>query len=134
MRKRKPEAQKKKPGPRPSRTFYNRIGFQIATSFHTEISKLAQERNVRFEDIYAESVKYLIDTRKIDQILYTPSPTRRFAKRVTIQIEPSLDEAVRSISHEDQQRLTDFFQTAAWLYLKHLDRLPEKQSASISQL
>ena len=39
-------------------------------------------------------------------------------------MEPSLAEAVRATSEQDQQRITDFFQTAAWLYLKHLDRLP----------
>ena len=102
MRKPKAEADKKKPGPKPYRVFYNRIGFQIAGALHGAISNIARERNVRFEDIYTEAVQYLLDTRSNGSILYTPSPTRRFAKRVTIQIEPSLDEAVRSISHEDQ--------------------------------
>ena len=49
---------------------------------------------------------------------------RRFAKRIAIHMEPSLEESIRTASQEDQQRLIDFFQTAVWLYLKQLDRLP----------
>lgn len=134
MRKPKAEAEKKKPGPKPHRTFYNRIGFQVSELFHAEINNIAQERKVRFEDIYAEAVQHLLNERKKNSILYTPSPTRRFAQRVTIHMEPTLEEAVRATCLQDQQRLTDFFQTTAWLYLKHLDRLPEKKSASSGQL
>ena len=134
MRKRKTEAEKKKPGPKPHRTFYNRIGFQVSESFHIVINNIAQERKVRFEDIYAEAVQYFLNERTKNSILYTPSPIRRFAQRVTIHMEPSLEKAVRAACLQDQQRLTDFFQTTVWLYLKHLDQLPEKISAALGQL
>ena len=134
MRPRKTEAEKKRLG-RPSyRTFYNRIGFQVSEEIHIEINNIAQERKARFEDIYAEAVNYLLSIRKKDSIIYTPAPMRPFARRVTIHMEPSLEEAVRAACQEDQHRLVDFFQTAAWLYLKQLDRLPEKKSAPPSQL
>ena len=134
MRPRKTEAEKKRLG-RPSyRTFHNQMGFQISETLHIEISNIAHERDVRFEDIYAEAVLYLLEERSIYPILYTPAPTRRRAKRVTIHIEPSLEERVRITSQEDQQRLVDFFQTAAWLYLEQLGRLPERISRFSSQL
>lgn len=134
MRPRKTEAEKKKPGPKPYRLFYNRIGFQISEALHIEIRNVAHERGVRFEDIYTEAVLHLLKERNRSSILYTPAPTRRRAKRVTIHIEPSLEERVRIASEEDQQRLVDFFQTAAWLYLEQLDRLPERKAGSTSQL
>jgi len=124
MRKRKPEAEKKKPGLPPRRPFYNKIGFQVAVSLHAAMKSIAQDRKIRFEDVYTEAVHKFLEIRSNSAVLYTPSPTRRFAKRVTVQMEPSLAEAVRATSEQDQQRITDFFQTAAWLYLKHLDRLP----------
>ena len=124
MRQRKPEAEKKKLG-RPSyRTFYNQIGFQVAKPLHAEMNAIAQERGIRREDIYAEAIQNILEIRNITSILYTPSPPRRFAARVTIFMNPSLAESARAASLQDQQRLTDFFQTAAWLYLKQLDRLP----------
>ena len=134
MRPRKPEAEKKKLGQPPYRTFHNQMGFQISEALHIEISNIAHERGVRFEDIYAESVLHLLEERNKHPILYTPAPTRPHAKRVTIHIEPSLEERVRITSQEDQQRLVDFFQTAAWLYLKRHDRLPERVSRFNSQL
>ncbi|MFZ1428060.1 MAG: hypothetical protein WAS21_14950 [Geminicoccaceae bacterium] len=124
MRKRKPEAERKKPGLPPRRPFYNKIGFQVAPSLHAAMNDIAQERRIRFEDVYTEAVQKLLDIRNSKTIVYTPSPPRRFAKRVTVFMEPSLAESARIVSQQDQQRLVDFFQTAAWLYLDSLNRLP----------
>ncbi len=124
MRKRKPEAEKKKPGPKPHRTFYNQIGFQVAKPLHAVMSDITKEKNLRLEDVYAEAIHNFLEMRKNGKIIYMPSPIRRFAKRIAIHMEPCLEELVRFTSQEDQQRLVDFFQTAVWLYLKQLNRLP----------
>src|SRR5690242_4987492 len=101
MRKRKPEGEKKKPGLPPRRLFYNKVGFQITASLHAVMNIVAQEKKIRFEDIYTQAVQKLLETRSGKPILYTPSPTRRFAKRVTIHLEPSLAESVRAICQQD---------------------------------
>ena len=124
MRPRKTEAEKKKPGPKPHRAFYNQIGFQVARSLHAVMSDITKERNIRLEDVYAEAINNFLEIRRNDKVIYIPSPMRRFAKRIAIHMEPSLEESIRTASQEDQQRLIDFFQTAVWLYLKQLDRLP----------
>lgn len=115
---------KRRPGRPTYRTFHDRIGFQIEPPLHAAINIIAQERGVRFEEIYAEAVRHALTVRKDKSLYYIASPPRRYAKRVTVPMEPSLGEAARAASEQDQRRLNDFFQTAIRLYLEHLDRLP----------
>jgi len=115
---------KRRPGPPITREFYNRIGFQLDRRLHETMQTIAQERKLRFEDVYAESVQHFLSTRENSPVMYTPSPTRRFAKRVTIHMEPSLADKVRTVCQQDQRRFNDLFQTAVWLYLTHLNRHP----------
>lgn len=118
------EKPKRKPGPQFTRAFYNRIGFQLDSRLHEVMQTIAQERKLRFEDAYAEAVQHFLSTRENSSVMYTPSPVRRFAKRVTIHMEPSLTGAIRTVCQRDQRQFSDFFQTAVWLYLTHLNRLP----------
>ena len=120
------EKQKRRPGRPRFRTFYDRIGFQVTLPLHTAISIIAQERQVRFEDIYTEAVRHALIIRQNQPLHYIPSPPRRYAKRVTVNMDPSLAETARAASELDQQRLNDFFQTAVHLYLEYLGRLPGK--------
>lgn len=119
-----PDREKKRPGPPRRRTFYDRIGFQIATTLHEEMKSISEQRDLRFEDVYAEAIRHFLEIRDNKKILYTPAPARRIATRVTVPMEPSLAQSARAVSLLDQQRLTDVFQTAVWLYLDSLDRLP----------
>ena len=113
-----------RPGAPSTRAFYNRIGFQLDDKFHEAMQTIAEERKLRFEDVYAEAVQHLLSIRENSSVMYTPSPVRRFAKRITIHMEPSLTGAVRAICQQDQRQFSDFFQTAVWLYLTHINRLP----------
>lgn len=106
------------------RTFHHSIGFQIAPRLHLAIGAIAAERQVRFEDIYAEATRHALTVRKTQPLYYIPSPTRPYATRVGVKMEPSLAAAARTASEQDHHRLTDFFQTAVHLYLEHLGRLP----------
>ena len=119
-----------KPKRRPAyRPFHHSIGFQIAPRLHLEVRAIVTERQVRFEDIYAEATRHALTVRKTEPLCYISSPTIRYATRAGVKMEPSLAAAARTASKQDHHRLTDFFQTAVHLYLEHLGRLPSRSQS-----
>lgn len=127
MRPRKPEAEKKKPGPKPHRLFYNRIGFHLDNDIHQKMREIAANRKILPEEVYREALALFLDMRStLDQQLdYYSAPSRTLAKRVTIEMEEALCQAIRHAAVDDRRRLSDLFETAVRLYLA--GQPPKKQ-------
>ena len=115
---------KRRPGRQPYRTFHDRIGFHLSPSMHQEIKTIAAERHVRLEEIYAETVNYLLEVRGRTSVLYISPPLQALAMRVTVPMEPNLSAKARDLAKQDHRPLAVIFQTAAHLYLESLSRLP----------
>ena len=118
MRPRKTEAEKKKPGLPPRRTFYTEITFRLSPHLHEGMKDLAFQRKVYLEDIYGDAVKHLLDLRNDKRITYQAAPVLHSSKRITVKMEPNLKERVFAAAAEDQRSTTNFFETATTLYLK----------------
>lgn len=118
------EKPKRRPGRPTYRTFHDRIGFHISSPMHQEIKKIAAERKVRLEEIYAETINLLLEIRKIKSVLYISPPTRPLGMRVTVPMEPDLSAKARDLAKQDHRPIADVFQTAVHLYLESLSRLP----------
>ena len=127
MRKRKPEAEKKKPGLPPRRPFYNRIGFHISNEIHQQMKNIAKMRKVFLEDLYQEAMSNFLEFRSSNPIgyQYIRPPVQSLARRVTIEMEEPLWQAIQHAAVDDKRRIADLFETAVGLYLT-------KQTNSIS--
>lgn len=115
---------KRRPGRQPYRTFHDKIGFHISSSMHQEIKKIAAERDVRLEEIYAETIKHLLQIRERTSVLYISPPTRQLAMSVTVPMDPDLSAKARNLAKQDHRHIAVIFQTAVHLYLESLSRLP----------
>lgn len=115
---------KQRRGRQPYRTFYDQIGFHISSSMHQEIKKIAAERKVRLEEIYAETITSLLEIRQRTSILYISPPIQALAMRVTVPMDPDLSAKARDLAKQDHRPLAVIFETAVHLYLESLSRLP----------
>lgn len=115
---------KRRPGRPTYRTFHDRIGFHISPSMHQEIKTIAADRKLRLEEIYAETVNYLMEIQERKSVLYIAPPFRPIAMRVTVPMDPNLSMKIRDLARQGHRRISDIFQTAVRLYLEHLGRLP----------
>ena len=115
---------KRRPGRPTYRTFHDRIGFHISPSMHQEIKRIAAERKLRLEEIYAETINHLLGVRKRTSVLYISPPTRPLAMRVTVPMDPDLSAKARDLAKQDHRPLAVIFETAVHLYLESLSRLP----------
>ena len=118
------EKPKRPPGRQPYRTFHDRIGFHISSSMHQEVKRIAAERQVRLEEVYAETISQLFEIRERKSVLYISPPFQALAMRVTVPMDPNLSARVRDLAKQDHRPIADVFQTAVHLYLESLSRLP----------
>ena len=119
MRKRTPEAEKKRLG-RPSyRTFHNRIGFHISAEVHQQMKDLAKIRNILLEEIYRDALSQFLELRasKSASYQYIRPPARPMTRHVTIEMEEILWQTIRYAVVDDRCRIGEVFETAARLYL-----------------
>ena len=125
MRPRKPEAEKKKPGPRPHRTFYNKIGFHISNDIHQKMKELTKIRKIFLEDLYREALSEFLEIRANTptRYQYIKPPSRPIGRHVTIEMEEALCQAIRHAAVDDRTPIAHVFETAVRHYLGTLSEM-----------
>lgn len=114
-----PEAKGKKRGggPKPYRTFFTSITFRISPTLHERMKITAGETKVRLEDVYREAVLLLLDRRERKPVPYLAAPRARASRPVIVKMEDSLKARIQAAMDADEHARSDFFETAATLYL-----------------
>lgn len=113
---------RRRPGPRPSRTFHTTIDFHLSPWLHHAMKALAAEHRVYLEDVYREATEHFLEQRARRRLDYLAAPKARHATRVCVRMADELRARVRTAAKEDHQDLVNAFETAARLYLKLHDR------------
>ena len=114
-----PEAKAKKRGGgyKPYRTFYTAISFRVSLELHDQMKLAATEIHVRLEDVYREAALLLLDRRQRKPVTYQAAPRSDGGRRVTIKMAADQQALVREATDADHRYISDFFETAAILYL-----------------
>ncbi|MFZ1425679.1 MAG: hypothetical protein WAS21_02795 [Geminicoccaceae bacterium] len=118
MRPRKTEAEKKRMGRPPYRTFHTEMTFRLSPHLHEEMKDIAFQQKVYLEDIYGYAVTHLLDLRERQELIYHAAPNYRSSKRVTVKMEPNLKARVFAATNEDKRSIANFFETAAFIYIR----------------
>ena len=116
------EAETKKLGRPPYRTFYTEVTFRLSPHIHLEMKKTAAAQQRKLEDIYQDAVSLLLNRRDQQPLTYHAAPVYQSSRRVTVKMEPALKDRVFAVAAADQRSTANFFETAATLYLAEVAR------------
>jgi hypothetical protein len=109
---------KRRPGPRPSRTFHTTVDFHLSPWLHQAMRAFAAERRVRLEDVYREAAEHFLERRVSGGLDYLAAPKASHAARVCVRMADELRARVRAVAKEDHQDIVNAFETAVRFYLK----------------
>lgn len=115
-----PEAKPKKRGggPKPYRTFFTSTTFRISPALHENMKIVAGEHKLRLEDVYREAALILLNIRERRPLTYLGAPRARACSAVVVKMADDLKAQIQSATDADAHTRSDFFETAANLYLK----------------
>lgn len=113
---------KRRPGPKPSRTFYTAIDFHFSPELHQAMKAFAAERKVLLEDVYREAVECFLEQRAHKKLAYWAAPKSKHGTHVYVRMADELRARLRAAIDEDHQGMANAFETAVRLYLEHHGR------------
>jgi hypothetical protein len=120
-----PEATGKKHGggPKPYRTFYTSIGFRISPELHEQMKTEKASLKIRMEDVYREAALLLLELRERKPLIYLAAPRTQASRAINVKMENGLKARIQLATDADDHTRSDFFETAARLYLESRRRV-----------